>query len=61
MAADLEPEIEFQSTPPVREATFAFCIQEDKKPFQSTPPVREATAQLSLFDGGEIDFNPRLP
>ncbi len=44
MAADLEPEIEFQSTPPVREATAFFSFSSfTRLSFQSTPPVREAT------------------
>ncbi len=54
--------VQFQSTPPSREATrahqdmFLYLIQ-----FQSTPPSREATICAVAFTAALIDFNPRLP
>ena len=51
----------FQSTPPVRGATYSSACWGDSSEFQSTPPVRGATTGEQLATLVNIGFNPRPP
>ena len=60
-AAFIEHKV-FQSTPPMRRATWrpAFCSSACNT-FQSTPPMRRATTVPRLSSRGSTCFNPRPP
>ena len=61
-ATGTEASVEFQSTLPVRGATFRPSQWWQKcSIFQSTLPVRGATAAASAADAADNDFNPRSP
>ena len=51
----------FQSTPPVRGATFEDNADSAEALFQSTPPVRGATTVKDRLPEVYRDFNPRPP
>ena len=51
----------FQSTPPVRGATYRSLFRHIPVAFQSTPPVRGATSCISGTLSRVSDFNPRPP
>ena len=52
---------QFQSTPPLREATLSTFRSFVFRVFQSTPPLREATWACEMITSVILSFNPRLP
>ena len=60
-AGDVCRDGEFQSTPPMREATGMPASHVEKITFQSTPPMREATTVARGNTCRLGSFNPRLP
>ena len=53
--------IVFQSTPPVKAATWMLTRLGLKGKFQSTPPVKAATIYITSTGDYTCDFNPRRP
>ena len=52
----------FQSTPPVKAATYyAYAYSNRNSEFQSTPPVKAATLQAAYNTQMPNNFNPRRP
>ena len=51
----------FQSTPPIRVATYFVLAPPNPNRFQSTPPIRVATWTYQQGNAHQLDFNPRHP